>query len=54
MSWQEFITQYTARNIMEWTGAPKRTVYAWRDGTNSPPAWQQPIFIAWIERKARE
>jgi len=52
MNWQDFISQYPTKLVIEWTGAPKRTVYGWRDGSSSPYEWQQPIFREWILRKA--
>jgi len=54
MEWQQFISQFSAKLVMEWTGAPKRTVYGWRDGSSSPYDWQQPILRAWIEAKAEQ
>jgi hypothetical protein len=50
MSWTEFILQWTAAQIMEWTGAPKRTVYDWRNGA-SPPDWLQAILRPHIQKR---
>lgn len=53
MSWTEFILQWTASQIMEWTGAPKRTVYDWRNGA-APPEWLQPILAAHVTRQMKK
>lgn len=48
MNWREFVLNWSAAQIMEWTGAPKRTVYGWREGSSTPPQWYQPILKAHI------
>lgn len=52
MSWTEFVLQWTAAQVMEWTGAPKRTVYDWRNGA-APPGWLQDILRPLIAQKAK-
>jgi hypothetical protein len=52
MSWTEFVLQWTASQVMDWTGAPKRTVYDWRNGA-TPPAWLMPILMDHIARESK-
>jgi len=54
MDWQSFVLKYSAAQVMEWTGAPHRTVYCWRDGSSSPPEWFQPILKAHILKASKK
>ncbi len=54
MDWRTFVCQWEGPRLVELIGAPRRTVYSWRDGSSSPPDWCQPILREYIVRKARE
>ena len=54
MDWRTFVCQWEGPHLVELIGAPRRTVYSWRDGSSSPPDWSQPALRDYILRKARE
>ncbi|MES2920084.1 MAG: hypothetical protein V4819_00960 [Verrucomicrobiota bacterium] len=50
MTWVEFVKRWPLADLMD-LGIPRRTVYAWRDGSKEPTGWQREAAEFWIEGK---
>lgn len=50
LTWQEQIDAWTPAQLVELLGCPQATVYAWtrKNEPRQPPAWQQPILLAYL------
>jgi hypothetical protein len=44
------LTDYTATQIIAALNCPRGTAYDWKDGRREPPAWQQPHWLALLQR----
>jgi hypothetical protein len=50
-TWSEQLSPWTAKQIRAALGCGLTTAYQWKDGRNTPPAWQQGIYRAKLRRK---
>jgi hypothetical protein len=44
------LADYTANDIIESLNCPRGTAYDWKDGRREPPKWQQPHWLALLQR----
>ena len=50
MSFANRISAFTASQIIDAIGCPRGTAYDWLKGRREPPDWQQPHWLALIQR----
>lgn len=51
--WQKQISKWSAPEIMAALGCGQSTAYAWLDGKRQPPAWLQPVIMAWMNKNTK-
>lgn len=47
--WQKQISRWSAYELVDALGCGVSTAYAWLDGKRQPPAWLQPVILAWLQ-----
>lgn len=50
MTFSSQLADYTAADIIAALNCPRGTAYDWKDGRREPPAWQQPHWLALLQR----
>ena len=54
MSFADQLANFTAAQIIDALGCPRGTAYDWLQGRREPPEWQQPHWLALIQRASRK
>ena len=50
MDFKAKLTAFSAAEIIAALGCPRATAYQWLDGKRQPPTWQQPHWLAILQR----
>ena len=50
-TWAEQLAPWTAKQIRTALKCGLTTAYQWKDGRNTPPAWQQGIYLGKLRHK---
>ena len=50
MTFSDQLADYAAADIIAALNCPRGTAYDWKDGRREPPAWQQPYWLALLQR----
>lgn len=50
MPFSDQLADYSAADIIAVLNCPRGTAYDWKDGRREPPAWQQPHWLALLQR----